>query len=55
MTVSTDNTANKQTIKDRNGNTTVYDFDDRGNITRVLDAAGGTTQYAYDANDNESR
>lgn len=53
VTVSTDNTANKQTIKDRNGNTTVYDFDDRGNITRVLDAAGGTTQYAYDANDNE--
>ncbi len=53
VTVSTDNTANKQTIKDRNGNTTVYDFDDRGNITRVLDAAGGITQYAYDAHDNE--
>ena len=53
VTVNTDNTTKKQTIKDRNGNTTVYDFDDRGNVTRVVDAAGGTTQYAYDANDNE--
>ena len=53
VSVNTDNNAKKQTIKDRNGNTTVYDFDDRGNITQVVDAAGGVTRYAYDANDNE--
>lgn len=53
VTVNTDNTAKRQTVKDRNGNTMVYDFDERGNVTRVVDAAGGVTHYAYDANDNE--
>ena len=54
VTIGTDNNAKKQTIKDRNGNTTVYDFDDRGNVTQIVDAAGGVTMYAYDANDNET-
>lgn len=53
ITVATDNANQRQTVKDRNGNTTIYDFDDRGNVTQVTDAAGGITQYAYDANDNE--
>ncbi|MDR0274777.1 MAG: putative Ig domain-containing protein, partial [Burkholderiaceae bacterium] len=53
VNVATDNNAQKQTVKDRNGNTTVYEFDERGNITQVTDAAGGITQYAYDAADNE--
>ncbi|PAT33092.1 hypothetical protein CLI92_05275 [Vandammella animalimorsus] len=51
--ISTDVARQRQTIKDRNGHTTVYDFDQRGNVTQITDAAGGITRYAYDANDNE--
>ncbi len=54
ITVNTDNTAQRQTIKDRNGNTTTYAFDGRGNITQVTNALGGVTRYAYDAQDNET-
>ena len=53
VTIATDNSANRQTVRDRNGNTTVYTFDERGNVTQVTDALGGITRYAYDAHDNE--
>ena len=53
VTITTDTANKRQTVKDRRGYTTVYDFDDRGNVTQVTDAKGGITKYAYDANDNE--
>jgi YD repeat-containing protein len=43
----------KQTVKDRRGNTTVYEYDDQGNVTTVTDALGGITRYTYDARGNE--
>ncbi len=53
VNIATDPGARTQTVRDRNGNATVYGFDARGNITRVVDAAGGVTQYEYDARGNE--
>lgn len=43
----------KETVKDRRGNTTVYEYDSSGNVTRVTDALGGVTAYTYDAQGNE--
>ena len=51
----THNTAsNKDIVKDRNGYSTTYVYDDDGNITEVTDALGGITRYTYDAFGNET-
>ncbi len=43
----------RETVKDRRGNSTVYEYDSSGNVTRVTDALGGVTAYTYDALGNE--
>lgn len=43
----------RETVKDRRGNATVYEYDDAGNVTTVTDAKGGVTRYTYDAEGNE--
>jgi RHS repeat-associated protein len=42
----------RETIRDRLGNNTVYEFDDAGNVVRITDANSGVTTKTYDANDN---
>ncbi|MFY9222375.1 MAG: RHS repeat-associated core domain-containing protein [Blastocatellia bacterium] len=44
--------AQREIIRDRLGNPTIIDYDDRGNITRNIDALGAQTTYTYDENDN---
>ena len=39
-------------VTDRLGYTTVYQYDERGNITRKTDALGKSTIYTYDENNN---
>lgn len=40
-------------VTDRNGNTTVYVYDDTGNIIEEKDALGNITKYTYDQHGNE--
>lgn len=40
-------------VTDRNGNTTVYIYDDTGNIIEEKDALGNITKYTYDQHGNE--
>jgi RHS repeat-associated protein len=42
----------QEIVTDRLGNTTVNEYDGRGNVVRVTDPAGGTTDRTYDARDN---
>ena len=42
-----------QKVTDRNGNTTVYTFDDQGNITQTVDAVGNTTKATFDSYGNQ--
>jgi len=41
-----------ETVTDRLGHPTVFEYDDRGNVLRKTDARGGVTSFTYDANDN---
>ncbi|HEY2973146.1 MAG TPA: PKD domain-containing protein [Pyrinomonadaceae bacterium] len=41
-----------ETITDRLGNPTSFEYDERGNVLRKTDARGGVTTFTYDANDN---
>ncbi|WP_459076800.1 RHS repeat domain-containing protein [Herbivorax alkaliphila] len=34
------------------GNTTVYEYDSNGNMTKVTDERGNSVKYEYDALDN---
>ena len=43
---------NCQTVKDENGNTTFYYYDDKGNLLSKTDAEGNSTKYTYDENGN---
>ena len=43
----------QEVITDRLGNTTIYKYDDRGNVVESIDALGNPTSYTYDENDNE--
>src|SRR5258708_5958071 len=43
----------RQTVIDRNGNSTVYEYDGDGNITKATDALGHVTTSTYDGNDNK--
>jgi RHS repeat-associated protein len=45
--------SNQETIKDRNGNSTTYTYDDDGNVVAVLDALGHTSSMTYDALGNK--
>lgn len=45
--------SNTDSVTDRNGNTTVYIYDDTGNITEEKDALGNVTKYTYDQYGNE--
>jgi len=49
---SNDIGAMQQSIKDRLGNTTVYSYDDYGNILEKVDAMGYKTSYTYDKRNN---
>lgn len=40
---------------DPNGNTTAYEWDDRGNLLSETDPLGRTTTYTYDDNNNNNR
>ena len=42
----------RETVKDRNGNTTIYIYDDNGNVLQTMDAYGHKTTNTYDANNN---
>ncbi len=42
----------QEIVKDRLGNLTVNEYDDRGNVVRVTDARGGVTTRSYDARNN---
>jgi RHS repeat-associated protein len=42
----------RETITDKLGNTTVYEYDSRGNVLRTVDAKGGVKTFTYDADDN---
>jgi RHS repeat-associated protein len=41
-----------ETVTDRLGHPTVFEYDERGNVLRKTDARGGVTSFTYDANDN---
>jgi len=45
--------AQTETVTDRNGNPTTYQYDADGNVTQVTDALGHITTSTYDANDNK--
>ncbi|HEX8150503.1 MAG TPA: PKD domain-containing protein [Pyrinomonadaceae bacterium] len=44
--------ARREVIRDRLGNPTVYQYDERGNVVYTKDAEGGETWRTYDADDN---
>ncbi len=49
----THDTDNKQEIvRDRLGNPTIYEYDEKGRILAEINALGHTTSYTYDASDN---
>ena len=41
-----------ESFTDENGNTTGYEYDERGNVVELTDALGNSTAYTYDARDN---
>ncbi|NWG12949.1 MAG: tandem-95 repeat protein [Acidobacteria bacterium] len=43
----------REYVKDRNGNTTVYEYDADGNIIAQTDPLGNTTHFTFDANGNQ--
>ena len=43
-----------QAVIDRRGNTTMYTFDDAGNITKTVDALQGVTEATFDAYGNQT-
>jgi RHS repeat-associated protein len=45
--------AKTETITDRLGNPTVFEYDDNGNVLKQTDALGHITTYAYDNFDNQ--
>jgi RHS repeat-associated protein len=52
ITYTHDLPARTETITDRLGHPTVFEYDERGNVLRKTDARGGVTSFTYDANDN---
>jgi RHS repeat-associated protein len=42
----------QETVTDRVGNLTLYEYDANGNVVRSVDPAGGVKVFTYDANDN---
>jgi RHS repeat-associated protein/uncharacterized repeat protein (TIGR01451 family) len=45
--------AQHETIRDRLGNPTTFEYDGDGNVTRVTDALGGVITSTFDANSNK--
>ncbi len=45
--------ARQQTVVNRRGASTRYQYDERGNVTQITDAYGKVTSRSYDAQDNE--
>ncbi len=41
-----------ETVTDRLGHSTSFEYDEHGNVLRKTDARGGVTAFTYDANDN---
>lgn len=41
-----------EAFTDSNGDSTEFEYDARGNLTKLTDALGHATNYTYDANDN---
>ena len=44
--------ARVETVSDRLGNQTIFNYDSRGNVLQKTDALGNQTSFVYDANDN---
>ena len=44
----------REEILDRLGNTTVHEYDERGNITATISPRGHRTEFTYDARDNSA-
>jgi RHS repeat-associated protein len=44
--------ARTETVTDRMGQPTVFEYDERGSVLRKTDARGGVTTFTYDANNN---
>jgi RHS repeat-associated protein len=53
VAIISDTAAQRQTVRDRRGFATAYDYDASGNVTRSVDAKGGVTLFGYDARGNE--
>ena len=45
----------QEIIKDRLGNITVYEYDDKGNVVSETNALGYRTEYEYDSNGNKTK
>ncbi|MBF7073465.1 putative Ig domain-containing protein [Glaciecola sp. MH2013] len=45
---------NQETIRDQNGNATIYTYDDRGNVLSTIDALGNETTFTFDDEDNKT-
>jgi RHS repeat-associated protein len=43
----------QEIVRDRNGNVTLFNYDDRGNVLSKTDPLGNTTSYTYDARNNK--
>jgi RHS repeat-associated protein len=52
ITYTHDLPGRSETITDRLGHSTIFHYDDRGNVLSKTDARGGVTTFTYDANDN---
>ncbi|MBM3240282.1 RHS repeat protein [Candidatus Poribacteria bacterium] len=40
-------------VRDRLGNSTIYEYNERGDVVRMVDALGNTTTYTYDQRGNQ--
>jgi RHS repeat-associated protein len=54
IAITSDTAAQRQTVRDRRGFTTTFEYDVSGNVTRSIDPLGGVTAYGYDARGNET-
>ena len=53
VTYTHDLSAHSEQVLDRLGHVTLYEYNDKGDITRKTDAAGGVWKYAFDSRGNK--